>query len=435
MKKVLILINILSLAIYVSSAQTPVKQAGYYKSQVFEVTKVMVHDIVSPPQAARYYAYSNLAARLCYPDLRDIPLNDFAEIQERLDEPGKKVDVDIAAVLAMLWCAEKMLPSGFQLTPVRENASKFLSEQKDLKKSELKATTRYSESIVQHVLGYALNDGFTKLSTYSRYTPVKGEGFWYPTPPMYMEAIEPHWRTIRPFFMESAEQFRPAPPTPFSSDPESAFFKEQLADVYAVTNNLSEEQHKIAKFWDCNPFEVKITGHTMLGLKKITPGGHWIGIAGIACEKENFGFKASIQTHSLVGITLHDAFISCWDEKYNSNRIRPETVINKNLDATWRPILQTPPFPEYTSGHSVASGAAAALLTTLFGENFPFIDDTEIYFGLGTRSFQSFNQAAEEAAISRFYGGIHYMDACENGLVQGRQIGAFISSKIKNENI
>ena len=124
------------------------------------------------------------------------------------------------------------------------------------------------------------------------------------------------------------------------------------------------------------------------------------------------------------------ALISGWDEKYRSERIRPETVINQYLDDTWRPVLQTPPFPEYTSGHSVASGAASTMLTYLFGDDFAFDDDTETYFGLPVRSFESFDAAAEEAAISRLYGGIHYIDACEIGLRQGRGIGDFIVGKV-----
>ncbi|HLT51686.1 MAG TPA: vanadium-dependent haloperoxidase, partial [Arenibacter sp.] len=131
-------------------------------------------------------------------------------------------------------------------------------------------------------------------------------------------------------------------------------------------------------------------------------------------------------------MAVADAFISCWDEKYRSNLIRPETVINQYIDENWIPILQTPPFPEYTSGHSVISGAAAIALTDIFGDNFAYDDDTEVPFGLPVRSFTSFNQAAEEAAISRMYGGIHYRAAVENGMDQGRDLGLFLVDKLKS---
>ena len=123
---------------------------------------------------------------------------------------------------------------------------------------------------------------------------------------------------------------------------------------------------------------------------------------------------------------MADAFISCWDEKYRSNLIRPETLINKYIDENWTPILQTPPFPEYTSGHSVVSGAAAVVLTDIFGDNFSFNDDTETPYGLPIRPFNSFNEASAEAAISRMYGGIHYRAAVEVGLDQGRKLGKYV---------
>ena len=135
-------------------------------------------------------------------------------------------------------------------------------------------------------------------------------------------------------------------------------------------------------------------------------------------------------TYALTSIALADAFISCWDEKYRSNLIRPETVINEYVDADWLPVLQTPPFPEYTSGHSVVSGAGGIALTSLFGDMY-FIDSTEVRYGLPPREFNSFIEASDEAAISRLYGGIHYMPAIENGVTQGRALGRFLVNKIK----
>jgi len=139
--------------------------------------------------------------------------------------------------------------------------------------------------------------------------------------------------------------------------------------------------------------------------------------------------------HAVVAATLMDAFIVCWDEKYQSSRIRPETVINRYIDPRWQPLLQTPPFPEYTSGHSVISTAVAEMLTYFLGDNFSFTDNTEVIFELPTRDFTSFRQAAEEASISRLYGGIHYRDAIENGQEQGRKVGEFIIGKLKENGV
>jgi hypothetical protein len=202
-------------------------------------------------------------------------------------------------------------------------------------------------------------------------------------------------------------------------------------EVYEVTNKLSAEEKLIANFWDCNPFKVEFSGHMAMGVKKISPGGHWMGIAGIAAVKEALSFAETAYVHALVGLTLHDAFTSCWKAKYETDRIRPETVINQTFDPTWKPLLQTPPFPEYTSGHSVISRASAVVLTGYFGDNFEFIDTSELFFGLPARPFNSFLSASEEAAVSRLYGGIHFRDSIENGLSQGEKIGEMIWRKVR----
>jgi hypothetical protein len=288
---------------------------------------------------------------------------------------------------------------------------------------------RFSMEVARQVLLYARADGYNKLSTFTRYTPRKQEGFWYPTPPAYMGAVEPQWATVRSFFLDSASQFAPPPPAPFSKDTTSSFYR-QMREVYEVTSDLSDEQREIASFWDCNPFAVSFSGHMAIGLKKISPGGHWMGITGIACKKAGLSLDSAIFVHTIVATTLHDAFISCWQEKYRSDRIRPETAINKYLDSEWRPLLQTPPFPEYSSGHSVVSSSVSIILTHLLGEDFSFTDTSEVYFGLPERRFSSFYEAASEAAISRLYGGIHFRDACEEGLAQGKKVGLFVLNSL-----
>lgn len=159
-----------------------------------------------------------------------------------------------------------------------------------------------------------------------------------------------------------------------------------------------------------------------------------MNIARLACEKKGMNVEQSLATYAYLSITIADAFICCWDEKYRSNVIRPETYINRYIDPAWMPLLQTPPFPEYTSGHSVLSNAAAIMLGKIFGQQFSFSDSTEVEFGIPVRHFTSFKQAAEEAAISRFYGGIHYMPSIINGLEEGRQIGEFMINNLLTRN-
>jgi hypothetical protein len=244
-----------------------------------------------------------------------------------------------------------------------------------------------------------------------------------------MDAVEPHWNKIRTIVTDSAQQFRPQGPIPFSIKKGSDFYK-AAEEVYLIRKNLTEEQEAIARFWDCNPFMMNVNGHVMFANKKISPGGHWMNITRVACTKENATTARSAEAYTRVAISLLEGFINCWDEKYRSVVIRPETYINQYIDESWLPILQTPPFPEHTSGHSTISGSAATALTVVFGDNFAFTDSTEVEFGMPARSFTSFQQAASEAAISRLYGGIHYRHANDVGLATGRKLGAYINDKI-----
>jgi len=218
----------------------------------------------------------------------------------------------------------------------------------------------------------------------------------------------------------------------------SDFFKE-LKEVYDISNKITQEGDEseevlIARFWDCNPYVSVTRGHLMFATKKITPGAHWIGITKIACRKDNANFAKTVYAYTKTSIGIADAFISCWDEKYRSNLVRPETLINTHFDEEWKQILQTPPFPEYTSGHSVVSGSAATVLTGIFGEDFSFMDDTETPYGLPIRPFSSFKAAAQEAAISRMYGGIHYRAAVEVGITQGFKVGNLVDERLKMTN-
>ncbi len=172
----------------------------------------------------------------------------------------------------------------------------------------------------------------------------------------------------------------------------------------------------------------------MSAVKKISPGAHWLGITGIACEKSGKEFDESMEIYTVVSIGLMDSFMVCWDEKYRSDRIRPETAIRNLLDPNWQPLLQTPPFPEYPSGHSTISATSAQILTYYFGNHYSFDDTTEVPYGLPVRSFTSFEQARDEAAISRFYGGIHFMDAIDDGLEQGKSLGNWVLQKIYQGN-
>jgi hypothetical protein len=396
------------------------------------INMTMVHDVVSPPVAARYYAYSMLGAySIVAAHTKNLPapqrLVKTFTTDLHLDTVKAAYDYQIAAYYSMLETARLLLPSGETLTEEEQDFVQALAKQ-GVKPGVLAQSTRVGKLAAAAVVKYSKADHYAQLSALKRYTPIKAEGNWYPTPPAYLEAVEPNWKTIRPMVIDSASGFRPAAPCAFSKDTTSAFYHEALA-VYKVSKKLTPEQLEITQFWDCNPFAVSTSGHMSIGFKKISPGGHWMNIAALVAKQQKIGFDKTVYVLCVEGITLMDAFISTWDAKYATNRIRPETYINRYMDVKWQPVLQTPPFPEYTSGHAVVSNASAEVLSYLLGDKIAYVDDTEIPYGSGKRAFTSFRQAAAEASVSRFYGGIHYMDSIESGNEQGRKIGRYIVAK------
>ncbi len=435
MKRVVIVLLFFNHAVF---AQKGSKQfADNLQPAVFSLSRVMMHDVVNPPAASRFYAYAMLGAyEIVSQNNSGSPsLSSFIKAYTASPVIIKKPDYNYqaAAVYCILETGRLMLPSGFML---EEEQKKFIAalQKMNVQQKVIDNSVAAAKEVAGKIVAWSKKDHYINLSAKLRYTPVKGEGYWYPTPPAYMEAVEPNWKTIRPMVIDSCNEFMPSPPVPFSNDSSSLFYK-MAKEVYEVSKNLSTEQLHIASFWDCNPFVVSTSGHMSIGFKKISPGGHWMNIAGIVAKQAKLDFDKTVMLQTLVGVTLMDAFISCWDEKYRSNRIRPETFINRHIDAKWQPLLQTPPFPEYTSGHSVISTASAEVLTYLLGEGFSFTDNSEEIFEIPARSFTSFRHAASEAAISRLYGGIHYRDAIDNGQDEGRRLGQKIISVISKAGI
>ena len=403
-----------------------------YVRALKQATDVMVTDVTSPVAASRYYAYINLAANETVA-LFDKQLPDFGGIVKGLnnitvdDNLIKKSDQQLAIILSLYKSGTRLLPSGYILQK-NVDSLKLVAKKRKLQPEKINATLELVDKVVEQVIKYAYADGFVRLSGFRRFTPETSDEYWQPTAPGFISAIEPYWNTLRPFMLDSCSQFAGGPPHKYSADTGTLFYKE-LKEVYELGKNLSKEQSAIAMFWDCNPFALQQVGHLEFGIKKISPGGHWMGITGIACKKQKLSVEKTAYAHAMVSIGMADAFISCWNNKYKYNRVRPVTAIKKLVDRNWSPLLQTPPFPEYTSGHSVISTAASTILTHLFGDQFSFTDDTEVEFGLPQRKFNSFAEASKEAAISRLYGGIHFRDAIENGVKEGEQIGKFVISR------
>jgi len=439
MKKYLFL-GIMGLVSLIScnTKTTPIRiSPEAYHSSVDKVTEVMIHDIFSPPVASRIYAYPNIAAFEILAQ-KDETYNSLAsQLTGFTAVPTPTVpeetNYELAALIAHIDLSKKLIFSEDRIAMYRDSLYGVWEKQN---KDEFLAAKNYGLKVAEHVAAWMDKDNYKQTRTMPKFSVDSDDASrWQPTPPAYMSGIEPHWNKIRPFVIDSAGQFKPTPPPPFSMEKESDFYKE-LLEVYEISNEITakgdtSEEVAIAQFWDCNPYVSVTRGHLMFATKKITPGAHWIGISKIAARKTNADFAKTVLGYTKTSIAIADAFISCWDEKYRSNLIRPETLINAHIDENWEPVLQTPPFPEYTSGHSVVSGAAATALTSIYGEGFAFDDDTEVAYGLPVRSYNSFTEAADEAAISRMYGGIHYRAAVEIGVGQGRKLGKFVVDNLQ----
>lgn len=409
-----------------------------YFNAVDKITETMIHDIFSPPVASRIYMYPNVAAYeiMAQNNKKYSSLSTKIKSLESIPEAPKDVNLKVAALVAYIDVSKELI---FKDNIVTTYADSLFTSWKKTNATEFTASKAYGLKVANRIKDWLHKDNYKETRSFVGYeVTTDNPGRWQPTPPAYMDGIEPHWNKIRTMVLDSAAQFKPKRHPEFSMEPNSAFYKE-LQEVYTVTNKIRKngdttEGVAIARFWDCNPYVSTSKGHLMIATKKITPGAHWMGITKIACKQQKLDFTAAVHANTITSIGIFDAFISCWDEKYRSNLIRPETLINNTIDKEWTPLLQTPPFPEYTSGHSVVSGASATILTHLFGDNFSFTDDTELPFGLPSRKFTSFKAAANEAAISRLYGGIHYRAAIDNGVVQGQNVGKHIIDNLKLTN-
>jgi PAP2 superfamily len=278
-------------------------------------------------------------------------------------------------------------------------------------------STAYGKAVADHILAWSATDGgavIENLGFPMTYTLGTTPASWVPTSKVALQQapLLPYWGTVRTFAMPDGKACPLPPPPAYSEDPGSEFYA-QAIEVHDIVKNLTDDQRAIARFWSDDP------------MLSSTPPGHWITIALQIMDREGAPLDRRAEVLALLGVAVADSFIGCWQTKYDYDLLRPITYIRRVIDPKWEPVLNTPPFPEYPSGHSTQSGAAAAVLTALYGENFAFEDATHEDDGLPPRSYPSFAAAAEEAALSRLYGGIHFRAAIDRGLEQGACIGAY----------
>ncbi len=375
---------------------------------------------LSPPAAARIYGYATVT--LYEAVVNGVPanrslvgqLNDLSELPEFGDERYHWPTVANAAAATIL---RALLANGSALTLNSISALEDQLNQDYAGETDADAFERSADKgklVGLAIFDWSLRDGYPTLNNCA-WTPPTGEGLWVPTPPAYAVALQPCWGNLRPFVIDNGTICEPGPPPQFSESVGTPFYDEMI-EVYNTVADLTDEQETIANFWADNP------GATM------TPPGHSISIASQIIEQEQADLGTAVECFVRVGIAVSDAFIACWNAKFEYLLLRPVTSIRDLVDPDWLPPVETPPFPEYPSGHSVQSGAVAEVLSDMFGEDYAFTDHTHDDLGFTPRSFDSFFEFADEAAISRLYGGIHFRSAIENGVEQGKCIGEKINA-------
>jgi hypothetical protein len=421
-----------------ASASAPAQQAdtsaaSYVRRWNTAINNVLMEDGFSPAIQARFFAYLHIAAyevaRHSMPGYRSFAgqLHGLTPVPE--PESGCSYDWRIATMAAYKKVASLTL---FRIYVTDSLYDQSMAELASTGVSpEVRACSEsYGVRVAEHILAWMKPDGYVKIQASPKYVIPTYAGAWEPTPPDFKEPLDPFWGSLmRPLVIDSARAFPAKDALPYSESPQSAFYA-NVREVYDVDKKLSDEQRAIAMYWNDTPIESHHLGHLMYSSRQISPTGHWLSIAQTATETTHADMCRSLAVYASTSIAIYDALLSCWAEKFRSNVIRPVTYINRFIDSTWEPLIQTPPFPEHTSGHSTISGAASTVLGYWFGA-MTFVDSTEERFGWGVRSFPSFDAAAREAAMSRLYGGIHYRTGNVAGLENGQAIGGYVIRTVR----
>ena len=413
-----------------------------YCKTVKKLNDVVLYNNFSPVVASRNYAYANIAAYECMAagDSSYQSLSGQIKHLPKMPAPiaSQKVDYHLAALLSFVKVGNAVtFPEGVLMDYYNE--LKAGADSAGMPSDILENTVAFSDTIAATILKWSKADNYAKTRSAEKYNVKQEDGRWVPTPPAYTQGLEPYWCDIRTLVMDTCTQFLPPPPPVYNMKDTTSVYAKEVMEVKKAVENLTDEQKHIADFFDDNPFNLHVTGHMMYATKKFSPPGHWMNIVGIAAQKSKADFNATVAAYTETSIALFDGFIACWKSKYVTNTVRPETVINKLIDPAWQPYIQTPPFPGFVSGHSVISAASAEVLTNHFGDNFQYTDTSELEFGIPSRSFKSFRDAAMEASMSRLYGGIHFRCDLEQGNIMGKKLGDFIVGKltlrkIQNQN-
>jgi hypothetical protein len=373
-----------------------------------------------PPPAARAYAYAGVTLWEAVAPGVDGGLSLAGRLNGLTGVPSPRHELHWPTVAntALAGIMQRFYTTAASRRAIRELEHAFDEEFRgEIPGALFGRSVAHGQQVAMAIWQWSRGDGYDEFNDCA-YTPPVGPGLWSPTPPGFQaDPSQPCWGRLRPFLLSGPEVCAAGPHPAYSEDPESEFY-EQAFEVYETVNNLSDEQRTIALFW------ADLAGESP------TPAGHSLSITTQTLEQLDAPLDLAAEALARVGIGESDAFISCWASKYHYNLLRPVTYINAVIDPTWESVLETPPFPAYTSGHSNDVGASSTIMTALFGDGFAITDHTNDERGFAPRFFGSFFEAADESAISRLYGGIHYRFDIVQGVEQGRCVGRAVNELV-----
>ncbi len=399
-----------------------------------KLLEIAMEDGFPPPIASRVYVYPHIAHYLTlqsfYPDsLPELALS-LNGLPALAFPPKEDADGKLASLLAYCKVARKVVFSEYMADDITQHFTEKATAG-GMSKAVVAQSQAYADSIAGQLIRWINQDNYIQTRTMDRWTSTKKPGQWRETPPDYLAGLEPHWSKMRTLVVDSASIYTASPLPSYSPEKNSPFFK-MVDEVYQHSKQLDSAKTATAWYWDDNPNVSEHRGHLVTVIHKISPPGHWLNIVTNVSTSRNSSLFTTTKAYTFSAIAMFDGIISCWYEKYRTNLVRPVSYIQEFIDVEWQPLIQTPPFPEYTSGHSVLSAAAATVLGDIYGKQTSFTDSTQVIFSLPPRTYPSFDDAAWEVSLSRFYGGIHYMNGITEGNKQGKFIGRYVNDALNS---
>lgn len=422
-----------------SNLESPVNK---YERELFhrwidEVIKLgQVSVGFSPPVTARAYGYTALA--LYETLLPAMPNNvsmagQIEDWQGLTTKPNPNINYHWGLVMNSVMAEMCLLIPGESNRPVWKQevidleASFNEKYKSECTTEEYEASIAYGKECAKEVYAFSKTDPIYETITTepkephnsnfpTSYEPPVGPGKWVPSPPLLAPALQPYWGQCRPFLKKNRDEVLPEPPIEYSADSNSRFYN-AMNEVNEVAKNLTPEQRIIALYWDDAPFKTQ------------TPGGHSIKIYNQLMKENRFSISRAVESFLKVSMSIHDAFVNCWKVKYTHNEIRPINYIREFINPNFNAVFATPPFPDYTSGHSTQSGAAFTIFVNTFGNRYTFTDSSHVNRSdinevtRAPRTYNSLNDMFDEVSMSRLYGGIHHRFSLEEGIRVGKLIG------------